>query len=45
MEDFGNGFGDWNVDWNKWRKGSALTAGTQDGATQADTVRLQPTAH
>ncbi|MGF1430726.1 Ig-like domain-containing protein [Kitasatospora sp. LaBMicrA B282] len=24
MEPFGNGFGDWNVDWNDWVKGSAL---------------------
>ncbi|MGW1911027.1 Ig-like domain-containing protein [Streptomyces sp. NPDC002076] len=44
MEDFGNGFGDWNVDWNKWRKGSALVNGKPDGPSDADTVRLQPTA-
>lgn len=26
MEPFGNGFGDWNLDWTKWRDGSALVA-------------------
>ncbi len=25
MEPFGNGFGDWNLNWDKWREGSALT--------------------
>jgi lipoprotein-anchoring transpeptidase ErfK/SrfK len=44
MEPFGNGYGDWNVDWKKWRQGSALTNGTQDGQPPADAVRLQPTA-
>ncbi|MET8803222.1 Ig-like domain-containing protein [Streptomyces sp. NPDC004546] len=44
MEDFGNGFGDWNVDWTKWRKGSALTNGKADSPSEADTVRLQPAA-
>ncbi|MCS0604060.1 Ig-like domain-containing protein [Streptomyces sp. LP11] len=44
MEPFGNGFGDWNLDWKKWREGSALTAGTPETQPQADTVRLQPTA-
>ena len=44
MEDFGNGFGDWNVDWTKWRKGSALTNGTAASPSEADTVRLQPAA-
>ncbi|GHB59895.1 hypothetical protein GCM10010377_58690 [Streptomyces viridiviolaceus] len=42
MEPFGNGFGDWNVDWTKWRSGSALT-GTPQAAPQ-DTARLRPTA-
>ncbi|MFJ9718261.1 Ig-like domain-containing protein [Streptomyces sp. NPDC101213] len=42
METFGNGFGDWNLDWKKWREGSALTA---DGRkAQEDTSRLRPTA-
>ncbi|MEU9446536.1 Ig-like domain-containing protein [Streptomyces sp. NPDC048304] len=44
MEDFGNGFGDWNVDWNKWTQGSALTHTKQTTPSAADTVRLQPTA-
>ncbi|AOR34794.1 hypothetical protein BFF78_30420 [Streptomyces fodineus] len=44
MEPFGNGFGDWNVDWKKWRTGSALTNAKPAGPTEADTVRLQPTA-
>ncbi|MEU6774482.1 Ig-like domain-containing protein [Streptomyces sp. NPDC046759] len=44
MEDFGNGFGDWNVDWKKWRKGSALTDGKPDTPSEADAVRLQPAA-
>ncbi|MGW2643830.1 Ig-like domain-containing protein [Streptomyces sp. NPDC001393] len=44
MEDFGNGFGDWNVDWKKWSMGSALVNGKPAGPSQADTVRLQPAA-
>ncbi|MFF8730896.1 Ig-like domain-containing protein [Streptomyces sp. NPDC015171] len=44
MEPFGNGFGDWNVDWKKWRTGSALVNGTPDGPAPGDAVRLQPTA-
>ncbi|MEV5463530.1 Ig-like domain-containing protein, partial [Streptomyces cellulosae] len=28
MAPFGNGFGDWNLDWQKWRTGSALLGGT-----------------
>ncbi|MCZ9354529.1 Ig-like domain-containing protein [Streptomyces mutabilis] len=42
MEPFGNGFGDWNLDWDKWRTGSALTGGTGGTANQ-DTARLRPT--
>jgi lipoprotein-anchoring transpeptidase ErfK/SrfK len=43
MEPFGNGFGDWNVDWAKWRTGSALTGtGTPDVVTQQASARLQP---
>ncbi|GAA2728032.1 L,D-transpeptidase [Streptomyces nogalater] len=44
MEPFGNGFGDWNVDWEKWRTGSALTTKTPDGPAPAEAVRLQPRA-
>ncbi|CAL9314821.1 Ig-like domain-containing protein [Streptomyces sp. SudanB182_2057] len=44
MEPFGNGFGDWNVDWKKWRTGSALTNKAPDGPPPAEAVRLQPRA-
>ncbi|MBV2353591.1 L,D-transpeptidase family protein [Streptomyces sp. J2-1] len=46
MEPFGNGFGDWNLDWAKWRTGSALNGtGTNTADTPAqDTPRLRPTA-
>ncbi|MFE0632604.1 Ig-like domain-containing protein [Streptomyces sp. NPDC058864] len=47
MPAFGNGFGDWNLSWSEWRKGSA--AGTRKGAdpavadrTDAPGARLQP---
>ncbi|MFB7274432.1 Ig-like domain-containing protein [Streptomyces sp. NPDC056244] len=42
MEDFGNGFGDWNVDWEDWRKGSVLLAGVREGTSPADPARLRP---
>ncbi|MGW0764861.1 Ig-like domain-containing protein [Streptomyces sp. NPDC002676] len=44
MEPFGNGFGDWNVDWKKWRSGSALVNGQPDGSASTDALRLQPAA-
>ncbi|MFJ3230223.1 Ig-like domain-containing protein [Streptomyces sp. NPDC086787] len=44
MEPFGNGFGDWNLDWTKWRTGSALTNGKQSGPAPRNTERLRPTA-
>ncbi|MFF3347723.1 Ig-like domain-containing protein [Streptomyces sp. NPDC002779] len=44
METFGNGFGDWNVAWAKWRKGSALVGGEPDGPRPADAARLRPAA-
>ncbi|MDO0928062.1 Ig-like domain-containing protein [Streptomyces sp. TG1A-8] len=43
MEPFGNGFGDWNVDWAKWRTGSALTDTGEDAPASQDAVRLRPT--
>ncbi|MFG3321720.1 Ig-like domain-containing protein [Streptomyces sp. NPDC048171] len=43
MEPFGNGFGDWNLDWNKWRTGSALTGGTGTASNNQETARLRPT--
>ncbi|MDN0194706.1 Ig-like domain-containing protein [Streptomyces sp. S.PNR 29] len=42
MDPFGNGFGDWNLDWTKWREGSALTAGAPQGPSPADGARLRP---
>ncbi|MGW6459563.1 Ig-like domain-containing protein [Streptomyces sp. NPDC055078] len=42
MDPFGNGFGDWNLSWDEWRKGSALVAGTRDGSDPADAARLRP---
>ncbi|MDX3855502.1 L,D-transpeptidase [Streptomyces sp. AK02-01A] len=42
MEDFGNGFGDWNVDWDEWREGSVLQAGTREGSSPVDYARLRP---
>jgi lipoprotein-anchoring transpeptidase ErfK/SrfK len=42
MVPFGNGFGDWNLDWQKWRQGSALTAGKPEGPSPADRARLRP---
>ncbi|MEU3829570.1 L,D-transpeptidase family protein [Streptomyces sp. SID486] len=44
MEPFGNGFGDWNVDWAKWRTGSALTNGTPDAPAPGEAARIQPVA-
>ncbi|OLZ68259.1 hypothetical protein AV521_22430 [Streptomyces sp. IMTB 2501] len=44
MEPFGNGFGDWNVDWKKWRTGSALTTAPSATSAAANTVRLRPAA-
>ncbi|MGW2561190.1 Ig-like domain-containing protein [Streptomyces sp. NPDC001514] len=42
MDPFGNGFGDWNLDWDEWRDGSALLEGTMEGSGPADVARLQP---
>ncbi|MGW1723640.1 Ig-like domain-containing protein [Streptomyces sp. NPDC002306] len=44
METFGNGFGDWNLAWAKWRTGSALMSGTPDRPSPADAARLRPTS-
>ncbi|MGW0085902.1 Ig-like domain-containing protein [Streptomyces sp. NPDC003393] len=40
MEVFNNGFGDWNMPWQKWVLGSALNA--SGSTTQSDTARLRP---
>ncbi|MER6674176.1 L,D-transpeptidase [Streptomyces sp. NPDC000983] len=42
MESFGNGFGDWNVAWAKWRTGSALADGTPDAPRPEERARLRP---
>ncbi|MFD3542599.1 Ig-like domain-containing protein [Streptomyces sp. NPDC058662] len=42
MDIFGNGFGDWNMDWKDWREGSALLKGTQEGRSPMDQARLRP---
>lgn len=42
MEAFGNGFGDWNMDWEKWQAGSALTQGGPKAPSARDKARLSP---
>jgi hypothetical protein len=42
MAPFGNGFGDWNLTWKKWRQGSALTAGTPEAPRPEVRARLRP---
>ncbi|EYT80657.1 Ig-like domain-containing protein [Streptomyces andamanensis] len=42
MELFDNGYGDWNLSWQKWLQGSALSGGPQAGSPQADQSRLRP---
>lgn len=49
MEDFGNGFGDWNLSWDEWLKGSALGARATSGSRadneathQSQASRLTP---
>ncbi|MFE1906254.1 Ig-like domain-containing protein [Streptomyces gardneri] len=43
MDTFGNGFGDWNLPWDKWRKGSALVEESGDPtATEDAKARLRP---
>ncbi|MGW1517197.1 Ig-like domain-containing protein [Streptomyces sp. NPDC002287] len=45
MSPFGNGFGDWNVDWRTWLAGSALTPAAAPPAVRTDSAaaRLDPT--
>ncbi|MFD3380886.1 MULTISPECIES: Ig-like domain-containing protein [unclassified Streptomyces] len=42
MAPFGNGFGDWNLTWKKWRTGSALVADTPEGPGPEARLRLRP---
>ncbi|WP_461008279.1 L,D-transpeptidase [Streptomyces capparidis] len=47
MPAFGNGFGDWNLPWDRWRAGSALnqaTEGAFGGRPVAEGARLRPLA-
>ncbi|MFC9863890.1 MULTISPECIES: L,D-transpeptidase [unclassified Streptomyces] len=42
MTPFDNGFGDWNLSWEKWQKGSALQNGTPDSGNTVQAARLRP---
>lgn len=42
MDPFGNGYGDWNLGWKKWRAGSALLSGAEEGPAAVDAARLRP---
>ncbi|MYS05090.1 L,D-transpeptidase family protein [Streptomyces sp. SID6041] len=42
MDTFGNGFGDWNLPWEKWREGSALVEAAGSPVTATDKSRLRP---
>ncbi|MFJ2770125.1 Ig-like domain-containing protein [Streptomyces sp. NPDC087300] len=42
MDPFGNGYGDWNVGWKKWREGSALLSGAKEGPAAVEAARLRP---
>ncbi|RVU26313.1 L,D-transpeptidase [Streptomyces antnestii] len=42
MDPFGNGFGDWNLNWQSWEKGSAIQATTPSGHSTAEQARLSP---
>ncbi|MFE0774021.1 Ig-like domain-containing protein [Streptomyces sp. NPDC058861] len=42
MEGFGNGFGDWNLSWDKWRQGSALVEAAGEPVVPTEQARLRP---
>ncbi|MBD0708438.1 MULTISPECIES: Ig-like domain-containing protein [unclassified Streptomyces] len=42
MDTFGNGFGDWNMPWADWRKGSSLVEPTGEPVPAAQKARLRP---
>ncbi|MER8230579.1 Ig-like domain-containing protein [Streptomyces sp. NPDC101490] len=42
MDTFGNGFGDWNMPWADWRKGSALVEPSGDPTPATEKARLRP---
>lgn len=42
MTPFDNGFGEWNLSWAKWQKGSALNEGVPDSPQTLQAARLRP---
>ncbi|MFD4322139.1 Ig-like domain-containing protein [Streptomyces sp. NPDC058548] len=42
MDTFGNGFGDWNLPWAKWREGSALVEAAGNPVATTERARLRP---
>ncbi|MER5962499.1 Ig-like domain-containing protein [Streptomyces sp. NPDC002057] len=44
MDTFGNGFGDWNLTWDKWRQGSALVEPADSPVAPTEKARLRPLA-
>ncbi|MFF3836985.1 Ig-like domain-containing protein [Streptomyces sp. NPDC001930] len=42
MDTFGNGFGDWNLPWAKWREGSALVEAAGNPVATTEKARLRP---
>ncbi|MFF4827012.1 L,D-transpeptidase [Streptomyces sp. NPDC001312] len=42
MELFDNGFGDWNMPWQKWVQGSAIAADADGAGAQTNNARLTP---
>ncbi|MFB7412220.1 Ig-like domain-containing protein [Streptomyces sp. NPDC056202] len=42
MDTFGNGFGDWNLPWAKWREGSALVEAAGNPVAPTEKARLRP---
>lgn len=42
MPTYGNGLGDWNMEWKDWREGSVLHAGTRENQRPDDSFRLRP---
>ncbi|MER7048148.1 L,D-transpeptidase [Streptomyces jumonjinensis] len=42
MDTFGNGYGDWNLDWDEWRSGSSLVENAPGGPRPDDSARLRP---
>jgi hypothetical protein len=42
MDTFGNGFGDWNMPWDKWRTGSALVEAAGNPVPPTEKANLRP---